>query len=236
MSGEEETKKPAAKRAKKAPASKEKTSTASGFEFDPQMNPEDLPDTSGPIPEGWRRFCVTKARLGKSQGGNDMLSNRYTVIGRDDDYEGRHLRDWIVYTRSRNGFGKLAAFCQAIDPGMVSHSRDPENGFNHQDQDSIDYHVLGQVFQAKIEHESDSYTDRSGKRVEKVRERIVEFRAISDQGLATLEADYGGEPRPPLPDDANEDWPKKGGGFGDSSGGGGGRGKRDGFSDDDIPF
>ena len=232
---------------KNAPAKEEKAKAPAGddFEFDPQMNPEDLPDTSGPLPEGWHKFAITKARFATSSSGNRMLANRYSVIGKDDPFEGRTLRDWIVYTKSRNGFGKLASLCQAVDPEMVSASRDPENGFNHNAQDSVDYHLLGQVFAAKIEHEDDVYTDRDGRRVEKVRERIVEFRALSDRELGTLEADYGGEPRPPLPDDANEDWPAKkddsGGGRGrgsrgDSSEGRGGRRGGDGFSDDEIPF
>jgi hypothetical protein len=219
--------------------------TTDDFEFDPQLNPEDLPDTSGPTPEGWHKFAITKARLTRSSGGNDMLANRYSVIGKDDPFEGRNLRDWIVYTKSRNGFGKLAALCQAVDPDMVSAGRDPENGFNHKAQASVDYHLLGQVFAARIEHEDDSYNDRNGKRVGMKRERIVEFRVLSDRELATLEADYGGEPRPPLPDDAHSDWPKKDdssrgsssqGSRGSSSGESSGRGRRGDFQDDEIPF
>lgn len=231
---------------KKAPVA----STGSEWEFDPQGNPDDLPDTSGPLPEGWHFFSITKARLMKSSTGNDMLANRYTVIGTGDPFEGRSLRDWIVYTKSRNGFGKLQSLCQAVDPAMVSASRDPENGFNHMAQASVDYHLLGQVFAGQIEHEDDSYKDRNGRIVDKTRERFVAFRALSERELATLEADYGGEPRPPLPDDASEDWKTKEdddrggrGGRGGSGGGGGGssrggRGSGGGGSrgDDGIPF
>lgn len=239
----------AAKAAAEAAEAAKKAAPADDLdlEFDPQRPVDAYPDTSGPIPEGWHSFSITRARLTKSKAGNPMQANRYTVIGKENPHEGKSLRDWIVYTKGRNGFGKLSALCQAVDPDMQSYARDPEAGFNHNDQASIDFHLLGQVFAGRIEHEFRSYIDPSGKKVEKTDERLMDVRLLSDRELATLQADYGGEPRPPLPEDARLDWdvkPDRGFGSGGSAAGGGGGGRNEAsprrdpgdFHDDEIPF
>jgi len=212
--------------------------TTDDLDFDPQASPDSYPDTSGPPSEGWHRIMISKARLGRSKSGNPMLSLRYTVIGKDDEFEGREFRDWIVYMRSRFGFGKLSALCQAVDPQMQSVKRDPEGGFDHKSQDSIDYHLLGQVLAVRVEHESSSYVNGDGDKVERVNARAAEFRLLSDRQLASLEADYGGNPRPDLPDDAHEDFGSRKRDKGKGYGGNGNttREERSSFSDDEIPF
>jgi len=211
---------------KQKPEAKKETTT-DDFDFDPQGNPDDLPDTSGPIPEGWHKFHITRARLTTSSAGNPMIAFRYSLIGKDSDFEGRSVRDWITLTKTKYGFGKLMSLCQALDPDMVSVSKDPENGFDPRSQDSIDHLLLDQIFAAKIVHVDREYEDKKGKTQISKQENVEAVRGLTDEEFAQLEEDYGARPCPDLPDDAREDWPKKGEG-----GGGGGRSRMD----DKLPF
>ena len=94
---------------------------------------------------------------------------------------------------------------------MASIKADPENGFDHKSQESIDYHLLGQPLGVHFEHEQNSYVSKkTGEKVERTNARATQYKLLSDAQLKELALDYGesneGQPVPPLPDDAYEDW------------------------------
>jgi len=194
--------------------------------FDPQANEDVFGGEFTPISNGWHQFYITQAELTTSKKGNEMIALRYTVIG-EDEHAKKHTRDWIVLTQTKFGFGKLAKLCRAIDPDMKGTGADPEDGFDPFSQKSINYHLLGQPFGGKVKQESRKWMQDDGTEETRIAERVQDFRLIDNNGLKKLEAQYGGDPTPPLPDDAH----------GDSYGGGysGGVASTSGV-DDDIPF
>lgn len=194
-------------------------------EFDPSVKIDDLPDQYAPPQEGTALLMLTRCEFTKNKAGDKyMLANRLQVIepGRD---KGKTFRDWIMLTKSRNGFGKLAEVTQAIDDTMKSIKQDPDNGFSPYDQDSINFHLLGQPFAGTIEHEEGEW---NGKKT--LNARLTKVREITKKEYDLLVEHYGtGEPRPDLPSDARSPWPSR---KPEQSSGSAGAS----FNDDEIPF
>lgn len=121
------------------------------------FNPKGATDGSykdkdfSPPAAGWHTFYVTEAILGDSKKGQPMITVKTEVIASDDpDSVGKKVTEWFILIDE--WFAKLSRFCMALDPDMVGAEEDPNNGFDPNDQDSINFHFVPQPFRGKISH------------------------------------------------------------------------------------
>ena len=135
------------------------------------------------IKEGTHIAYITKAVLGQSRKGDDMLTLRWHITEGQD--RKRQIRDWIVLVEKGYGYGRLAELCTAI--GVLGVGDDP-SGLNPHDQESVHDNLLGKQCTITTSNEANGeYTNT----------RIDAY---------TPHPDGTGAPAPQLPEDALADF------------------------------
>lgn len=165
-------------------------------DFDPQgVNTGDYDEWGGgefkPPAEGWHILQVVKAERTKSAAGNPMIAVRAKVILSDDDEsKGRSVFENFVL--EPKFYGKLSSFCTAVDPEMQQAAKcggvyeGDGSGLDVNQQASIDYHILGQPFRARVYHKRETYQGEK-----RIKAQIGKYDTIRTEDAERLLEEYG---------------------------------------------
>lgn len=171
--------------------------------------------------EGEHLTQITKAVVGRSRGGDDMIGFRFTVLSGES--KGATWREYIVLRPTWYGLGRIQDICGAV--GVVGMDDDPK-GLNPWSQASVLEHLIGKCAIVRVEHEDGEYNGKPSKNA-----RGVEWQPLPTAVRESMAAKFpNGFPPPPA--DAFKDWE----GYDLQPQDDGKGGFDDGFGADDIPF
>ncbi len=157
--------------------------------------------------EGWHVFQIVHAeRTETKDEGKPMLSVRASVILSDDE-ESMKASLFENFILEKKFFGKLSSFCTAVDPEMRSSgamdgkSTGDGSGLDLDDQDSIDYHIFGQPFRARVYHK----TEKKGRYKGKTSAKVGEFDGVRKEDAIKLRELYGDDLVPEVEEPSHGD-------------------------------